>query len=106
MIDKLMQAMEHSLIDFLRKGEWIKLDYSQRLQVDAAWLRSMWAKIDLTRVMALVAAKCEEKVADSILNSMATEVANDVKSIMCNKELREDIRALIREKIRAIEGAV
>lgn len=38
MIDKLMQAMEHSLIDFLRKGDWIKLDYSQRLQVDAAWL--------------------------------------------------------------------
>ena len=40
------------------------------------------------------------------MNSMQQEIANDIKSIMCNRELREDIRAVIREKIRSCEKAL
>lgn len=102
----LTQAVQHTVIDFIRKGEWMKLDYNARLNIDAAWLREMHGRVSMDRVMALVADSVEQRIADGIMYSMATEVANDCKAIMCNKELREDIRAMIRAKIREVESAV
>lgn len=104
--ETLTQAIQHTVIDFIRKGEWMKLDYNARVNVDSAWLRDMHSRIDMSNVMKLVADQVEQRIADGIMNSMATEVANDVKSIMCNKELREDIRATIRAKVREAEAAL
>ncbi len=103
---KMLQSMQASLSDFIRKGDWLKFNYDQKLPIDSAWLRTMHAKIDMDRVMELVKEEVEVKIANGILNSMAQEIANDIKSVMSNKELREDIRAMIRAKIREVEGAV
>jgi hypothetical protein len=102
----LTQAVQHTVIDFIRKGEWMKMDYNSRLNIDSAWLREMHSRVNMNNVMSLVAEQVEQRIADGIMNSMATEVANDCKSIMCNKELREDIRATIREKIREAKSAI
>ena len=100
------QAAQHAVIDFIRKGEWMKMDYNARVNIDSAWLREMHSRVSMDRVMALVADHVEQRIADGIMNGMAMEIATDVKSIMCNKELREDIRATIREKIREAKSAV
>lgn len=102
----MQQAVEHTVIDFIRKGDWMKLDYNARVNIDASWLRDMQSKVDMNRVMELVKDQVEQRIADGIINSMATEVATDVKSIMSNKELREDIRSVIRSKIRDAKTAL
>lgn len=102
----LQQAVQHTVIDFVRKGEWLKMDYNARLNLDATWLRQMHSHVDMAKVMEIVKESVEQRIADGIMNSMAQEVANDCKSIMCNKELREDIRSVIRAKIREVEKAV
>lgn len=66
----------------------------------------MHSRVDMAKVMGIVASEVERRIADGIMNSMATEIANDTKSIMSNKELREDIRATIRAKIREAESAL
>jgi hypothetical protein len=104
--DSIQQAVQHTVIDFIRKGEWMKLDYNARLNIDSAWLREMHSRVSMDSVMELVKSQVEQRIADGIMNSMATEVGTDIKSIMCNKELREDIRALIRSKIREAKSAV
>lgn len=104
--ETLTQAMQNTVIDFIRKGEWMKLDYNARVNIDSTWLCDMHSRIDMGNVMTLVAGHVEQRIADGIMNSMATEVANDVKSIMRNKELREDIRAIIRAKVREAEAAL
>lgn len=88
----LIQAVQHTVIDFIRKGEWMKLDHNARLPIDAAWLREMHNRVNMDRVMALLTDQVEQRIADGIINVMATEIATDVKLIMCNKELREDNR--------------
>lgn len=102
----LHQAVQHTVIAFIRNGEWLKMDYNARLNLDSAWLREMHSRVNMDRVMTLVSEQVEQRIADGITNAMATEVATDCKSIMCNKELREDIRATIREKIREAKAAV
>ena len=98
--ENMQQAIENSLLAFIKKGEWIRLDYSNKVNLSVAELREMYKQIDKIRLMRLVAAKIEERMADAIYNAMATEIANDVKSIMCNKELRQDIRDIVRDKIK------
>lgn len=104
--ETLTQAFQHKIIDFIRKGEWMKIDYNARVNVDSAWLREMHSRVDMDNVMSLVASQVEQRIADGIINSMTTEIATDVKSIMSNRELREDIRATIRSKIREAEAAL
>ena len=41
-------------------------------------------------------------MADKIANKLITEYSNDIKQIMSNKELREDLRFYARDKIKAI----
>lgn len=98
--EQLKQAMEDSILKFVRSGEWCKLDYGARVTLDASCLRKVQSSIDMDSVLARVKIHVEEHMANSIFNSMATEIATDVKKIMSNTELREDIRSIIREKIR------
>lgn len=102
----LSQAVKHTIIDFIRKGEWMKLDYNARINIDTAWLREMHNRVDMDNVMNLAKIQVEQRIADGIINTMATEIATDVKSIMSNKELREDLRAVLRAKIREVQAAV
>ena len=99
-VENMRRAIENSLLAFIKKGEWIRLDYSNKVNLSVDELREMYKQIDKIRLMRLVAAKIEERMADAIYNAMATEIANDVKSIMCNKELRQDIRDIVRDKIK------
>ena len=104
--DMLQQSVQHTVINFIRKGDWMKLDYYAKLNLDAAWLREMHSRVNMDSVMELVKLDVERRIADGIMNAMAQEVANDVKSIMCNRGLREDIRSTIRAKIRSAETAM
>lgn len=104
--EKINQAVQSAVVDFLRKGDWMRLDYNAELKVDTAWLREMHSRVDMNRVMEIVQSRVEERIADSIINAMMTEINSDVKSIMSNRELREDLRSTLRDKIREVQSAV
>lgn len=96
----VLHAIRKSLVDAITKGNWVQVPYNERPTVPAAKLREIYGEIDWIRVQALCLEKVEEMVAGQIVHSLATELQTDVKKIMCNNELREDIRATLREKIR------
>jgi hypothetical protein len=104
--EKIHQAVQSAIVDFLRKGDWMRLDYNAELKVDTAWLREMHDHVDMNRVMEIVQSRVEERIADGIINAMMTEISSDVKSIMSNRELREDLRSTLRAKIREVQSAI
>ncbi len=104
--EQLQQAMQDSLLKLIRSGEWCKLDYSAKVPLDAAFIRRLQASVDMEKVLTRVAEHVEGRIADAIFNAMATEINSDVKKILSNTELREDIRAVVREKIRAVRMAL
>lgn len=103
---KMHEIVQRTLIDFIAKGDWLKIDYSARVPVDLSLLRRIHDSVDMGRVVSLVKERVEEKMADTIMHSMAQEITNDVKSIMSNRELREDVRGTIRTKIRQVHSAM
>lgn len=98
--EKLVQSIEDSVLSLVRKGDWITIPYEARAKIDPARIREMYGNVDWKRVMELARKQVEENLADKIVASLATELATDVKSIMSNRELREDIRATLREMVR------
>jgi hypothetical protein len=98
---RMREAIEDSLVTMVRKGDWIQPGYETRVRVDFRMLQEVFDSLDMDRVKARVTDRVEGLVADKIMNSMAAGVANDVKQIMSDKELRADIRATVREKIAA-----
>lgn len=99
--EQLMQSVQHAVLDQVRKGEWVKLPrWESALPIDVSTLRSLLTRVDMARVQELVVPKIEQMVADAMIQSVATEIATDVKKIMSNQEIREDLRATIREKLR------
>ncbi len=103
---KLTKAFEHAMIKIVSDGGFIQPKYENRLVIEPAMLRAAWNAVDRDAVIKQLASRATDRVADTIFNAMATEIATDVKQIMSNKELREDVRALIRDRMRATMASV
>jgi ribosomal protein L15 len=97
--EQLLQRIQTALLTEIEKGNWIKMPYGG-IEFSNETLRRIYANIDMTKVAAMVLDKVEEMIATKIVHAMATELSNDVKKILSNNELREDLRASIRGKIR------
>jgi hypothetical protein len=102
----MLESMQRTVIEYLRKGDWLTVEYRDKFKVEPSLLREVMQKIDMAVVIERVKEHVEQKGADKIMHSMEQEVANDVKSIMSNRELREDIRSVIRQKIRDCSAAL
>lgn len=96
----VMRAIRKSMIDSITKGDWVHVSHVGRPTIPASRLKSIYEQIDWVRVQAICIEEVEEMLAQKIIHSMATEVSTDVKKIMSNTELREDLRATLRDKIR------
>ena len=104
-VEQMQRAAEESIIKSLKTGEWLKVTYGERMTVSPEQIREVYQGVDMVKVAGILKAKIEQKIADALFNNLATEIATDVKKIMSNTELREDCRAVIRDKIRqAAEG--
>lgn len=98
--DKLANTVQHAVINALSKGNWLEIGYGNRIKVDTEVLRDIYNQIDMEKVKEVAADRIETHLADKVFNAMATEISNDVKQILSNKELREDLRAIFRARIR------
>jgi hypothetical protein len=98
--EQVQEAAQQSVVSTLKSGEWLSLNYANKVAVTSEQLREVYQSIDMSKVAEILKAKLEHRLADTLFNALATEVATDVKKIMGNTELREDCRAVIRDKIR------
>lgn len=102
---RLIEAVQDSVLKMAREGGLVMPEYSQRAKVPPAQLQALYDAIDWQRVRSLCLAQVEEKCADTMLNAMATEIATDIKQVLSNKELREEVRTFIRAGINRVAKA-
>jgi len=100
--ERLTQAVQQSFLDLVRKGDWIKIDYNARVNVQQSLLSSIYSMVDMEAVKKKVAESLVDTIAGGIVAGLVTETGNDVKRIMCNPELREELRGIVRDKIRKL----
>ena len=101
----LKTAAEKALLKFVTEGSWLLPNYASRFTVPAEWVADCWKLVDSDKVKAQLAIRLESELADRIVNSIAAELATDIKQILSVQERREMIRALARGHLNAIMKA-
>lgn len=99
------EAAEKAVLDFIQKGGWLMPNYESRLKIPAEWIADCWKLIDPAKVQNQIARILEAQLADRMVNSMAAELATDIKQILSVKERREMLRGLAREHMDAVMKA-
>ncbi len=104
--EQTADVVRTTILNFLRKGEWLSIDYASRPRLDTAFLNTIIAGLDRSRIAALVREKCEERIADAIYNSLATELASDTKRLLSDGAIRGEIRVLLRNHMTGAMAAL
>jgi len=102
---EITAALRQAILKKIGEAGWLDVGYGA-VKVPPETLRRVYATVDMDRVAVLLKDRIEERIADAMYNSLATEVATDTKQILCNKELREDLRAILRQHMRAALAGV
>lgn len=100
--EKVVNALTQSFVDEIRKGGMVAPNYKNRIEIPADLISSCWEMVDIDKVKSQIAQHIEDQLAERIVNSIAAEIATDIKQILSVKERREAIRALARNNMEAI----
>lgn len=99
---KLVNMIQEKIIKDISKQDLVKVEYGDRVSLPSSFIREVYQSLDIEKIKAKLVENLENEMADKIANKLITEYSNDIKQIMSNRELREDLRHYAREKIRAI----
>jgi len=103
---RVLNMIQEKIIKDISKQELVKVDYGDRVSLPSSFIREVYQSLDLEKIKARLVENLENEMADKIANKLITEYSNDIKQIMSNRELREDLRHYAREKIRSIADKV
>ena len=104
--ENLIESIQQKILKDVTKQEFITVNYNDRISLPNSFLREIYQSLDINKIKARLIENLENEMADKIANKLITEYSNDIKQIMSNKELREDLRHYAREKIKAISDSV
>ena len=99
---KLLNMLQEKMIRDLSKQEIITVTYGDRMPLPKSFIQDVYNSLNLEKVKANLVSRLENEMADRIANNLMTEYANDIKQIMSNKEVREDLRSYARNIIKGI----
>lgn len=103
--ERIQQAFENAMIDMIRKGDAFKLAYDNRLDISKE-LRKAYEMIDYNKVYTRISQLLEEELAQKIVNKIITEMGTDIKQLMSNATVRDDLRFLLRKGVEEITKKV
>lgn len=104
--EKLLDMLQKKILSDISKQELISVKYDDKIPVPESLLTEVYMSLDIEVIKKKLKERLEEEMADKIANKMITEYSNDIKQIMCNRELREELRSYMRGKIRKIADDV
>ena len=105
-----MENFEQVLVDVVQKKvlkdigllTMVDIPYNERFKVPVSFLSDIYKSLDLEKIRMRLIENLENEMADKIANKLITEYSNDIKQIMGDKNLREELRFYARDKIKAI----
>ena len=104
--EKLLDMLQKKILSDISKQELISVKYDDKIPVPENLLTEVYMSLDIKTIKEKLKERLEEEMADKIANKMITEYSNDIKQIICNRELREELRSYMRGKIRKIADDV
>ena len=102
---RIMEAMEQGIVKAIHSGEMFKIPYDSKIDVSKE-MRRAYEGIDYAKVESRVKELLEEELARKIVNKIVTEMGTDIKKLMSNPNIRDDVRFMMRKGVEEILGRV
>lgn len=103
--ERIQQAVEDALIKMIRNGDAFKIDYNDKVNCGAEFKKA-YAAIDFNKVHARITELLEEELAQKIVHKIITEMGTNIKNLMSNATVRDDLRFLLRKGVEVITEKV
>lgn len=97
--ERLINNIENVILNEINKGSFISVGYGHKYTVPDSLIQECYQKVDTDKVKALITEKIEELIAKTVVNSLTTELTNDVKKLMSTKNIREDLQYYLRQQM-------
>jgi hypothetical protein len=101
--EQMQQAIEQTVVKQIRDGKGVGIPYGA-VEVPPSFIRECWELVDQENLKKEIAKILEKELAQRIVNKFESEVANDIKQVLSDKEQRENVRAYIRKNISTLIG--
>jgi hypothetical protein len=100
----IIDAAQQSVIKLFREG-LIAPDYANRIKLPAELVQKVYALIDHDEILAALRQEINAIAAKTIVNSMVTEITNDVKKVLCHEPTRLHLRVVVARELEALRVA-
>ena len=95
---QIQSALEGALLKVIRSDTIFTMPYEKR--IDASdMIRKAYALVDYNRVIEKMKAQLEQELAEKIVNKIITEMGTDVKHLMSNATVRDDLKFFMRKGV-------
>ena len=101
---ELIKRVQASILDQVSsKSEFMNFSHrGPKITIPEEFLKDCYAAIDKDKLKNRIIERLEDEVASKLVNKLMTECAADIKQIMWDANLREDLRVTLKSKIKAV----
>jgi len=96
---RIEQAVVDGMVRLIQSGSAVTIDYSKRIDCSAELLEA-YKNINHEKVMHEVTELLEHELAKKIVDKVTTEMGTDIKKLMENASVREDLRFMLRKNVQ------
>lgn len=100
--EKLINQVQNTILNQISECRLIEYHHKRKKSIPDNIIEKAWDSIDWDMVVSEVTKGLEEKMIQTILQSMLTETKNDVKKILSVQGMREKLRMEAYPKIKQI----
>lgn len=100
--EQLIEMLKYNIINQIKKGEFIRIDYSTRPTIPQELIQQLWAGIDWVDVIEQVRPQLQLRICNAIIGNMETEIKTDVKKVLTVEGVRERLRTEVYPKLMTI----
>lgn len=102
---KLIEVVQNQIVNSIQKADLLQLRYDERFKLPDYFIQECWDLVDKESLKANLAKRIESELVDRLINSIASEMATDIKQVLSVKERREAVRQVVRDNIDALTKA-
>jgi hypothetical protein len=98
---ELVKMVVDNMKKSIKREEFFKCSYENRIDLMPI-VSNVYKKLDPERLEALIVRNLEEHIAKKIVDKVTTERVNDIKKMMANVSIRDDLKYYMRTAIQKI----
>jgi len=100
-LQKIEHAVETAILKEIHSGNVFTIPYANRVDISGEFNKAH-RNLDYDRIFARMGELLEEEIARKIVNKIVTEMAGDIKKLMGNPAVRDDLRFFMRSGVQKI----